>query len=446
MSTKCYEQLLSFFCATFSTKKSRSHRRGIHQYAREKLDSDVLKKWSTTRNVDPKNPRLSQYHGYRSARGERAYLTYPVSNRHNLYPYRWGFRHVADRVDGMRSARHLSGWWMTPRDYHRWQNRIPLAKRYQSRRYRYSSPKTHCRIRTFIPWWLHSSCAWILTRDIHRENEKISCTLIMKTFTLSGISMVISKYQDFLELLKSPTENILVFTPNPEIFVRAAKDPEFKEMLQKATYNVPDWVGLYLGYDLASGKGRRESWRRFLFKRSKLIREYGELIKGSDLTIDIIHHCQQTGIPILIIDKKIILPNNPLEAKKQELQKKLKWELETLYPWLTVHVIFDGDMAVDGIAHFIEINNIGYVFSCLGMKVQEKALIDIWNYLPSYTKVVGLGVGASIDFLLGIQKRAPAVLQKAGLEWLYRLSQSPRTRIKRISDAVVEFPKLAKKK
>jgi N-acetylglucosaminyldiphosphoundecaprenol N-acetyl-beta-D-mannosaminyltransferase len=38
---------------------------------------------------------------------------------------------------------------------------------------------------------------------------------------------------------------------------------------------------------------------------------------------------------------------------------------------------------------------------------------------------VGLCIGASIDFLIGRQKRAPMWMQKAGLEWLHRLASDP---------------------
>jgi N-acetylglucosaminyldiphosphoundecaprenol N-acetyl-beta-D-mannosaminyltransferase len=37
-----------------------------------------------------------------------------------------------------------------------------------------------------------------------------------------------------------------------------------------------------------------------------------------------------------------------------------------------------------------------------------------------------IGVGASLDFVAGIQKRAPSWMSKVGLEWLYRLAQEPR--------------------
>jgi len=39
---------------------------------------------------------------------------------------------------------------------------------------------------------------------------------------------------------------------------------------------------------------------------------------------------------------------------------------------------------------------------------------------------VGIGVGASLDFLAGTVRRAPVALQRAGLEWVFRLSQEPR--------------------
>lgn len=39
---------------------------------------------------------------------------------------------------------------------------------------------------------------------------------------------------------------------------------------------------------------------------------------------------------------------------------------------------------------------------------------------------VGVGVGAAFDFAAGTVKRAPRWIQRAGLEWLFRLSQEPR--------------------
>ena len=39
---------------------------------------------------------------------------------------------------------------------------------------------------------------------------------------------------------------------------------------------------------------------------------------------------------------------------------------------------------------------------------------------------VCIGVGASLDFVAGYQKRAPVLMRKIGLEWSWRLMQEPR--------------------
>jgi N-acetylglucosaminyldiphosphoundecaprenol N-acetyl-beta-D-mannosaminyltransferase len=41
-------------------------------------------------------------------------------------------------------------------------------------------------------------------------------------------------------------------------------------------------------------------------------------------------------------------------------------------------------------------------------------------------EAVMLGVGAAFDFLAGHKRQAPAVLQRLGLEWLFRLAHEPR--------------------
>jgi N-acetylglucosaminyldiphosphoundecaprenol N-acetyl-beta-D-mannosaminyltransferase len=38
---------------------------------------------------------------------------------------------------------------------------------------------------------------------------------------------------------------------------------------------------------------------------------------------------------------------------------------------------------------------------------------------------IGLCIGASVDFVIGTQKRAPIWMQRAGMEWLYRLANDP---------------------
>jgi N-acetylglucosaminyldiphosphoundecaprenol N-acetyl-beta-D-mannosaminyltransferase len=59
----------------------------------------------------------------------------------------------------------------------------------------------------------------------------------------------------------------------------------------------------------------------------------------------------------------------------------------------------------------------------IGVPKQEKWMADM---RPDLEAPVLVGVGAAFDFLAGLVPQAPPMLQKAGLEWAYRLAQEPR--------------------
>jgi N-acetylglucosaminyldiphosphoundecaprenol N-acetyl-beta-D-mannosaminyltransferase len=147
----------------------------------------------------------------------------------------------------------------------------------------------------------------------------------------------------------------------------------------------------------------------------------------------------------MIDNYRITTPTNSFEREKMQIQSDLPRLLQERFPSLAVTLLFDGEKDPAEIAEIIKIQDISYVFSCIGMKKQEQRLVEIWSHLPEEQRVVGLGVGASVDFLLGLQRRAPIILQKIGLEWLYRLILQPRKRWRRIYMALIEFPRMIKK-
>lgn len=59
----------------------------------------------------------------------------------------------------------------------------------------------------------------------------------------------------------------------------------------------------------------------------------------------------------------------------------------------------------------------------LGMPKQELWMRRMAPRLPG---VALLGVGAAFDFLAGTKRQAPSWMQRAGLEWLFRLAEEPR--------------------
>lgn len=82
------------------------------------------------------------------------------------------------------------------------------------------------------------------------------------------------------------------------------------------------------------------------------------------------------------------------------------------------------------IAELCKASNIELLILALGHPKQELLAEDL-----SKQKILGLKLvlcfGASVDFLVGSQKRAPEFLQKIGFEWLYRLLLNPKKFAKR---------------
>ncbi|HLP81764.1 MAG TPA: WecB/TagA/CpsF family glycosyltransferase [Nitrosomonas sp.] len=60
----------------------------------------------------------------------------------------------------------------------------------------------------------------------------------------------------------------------------------------------------------------------------------------------------------------------------------------------------------------------------LGAPKQEKWIVRYRPELPAVTMFIA--VGATLDFIAGTQKRAPVWMQKAALEWLFRLASNPK--------------------
>ena len=71
-----------------------------------------------------------------------------------------------------------------------------------------------------------------------------------------------------------------------------------------------------------------------------------------------------------------------------------------------------------------EINASGarLLFVGIGSPKQDRWMDSNKNQIGA----VMLGVGAAFDFIAGVKKQAPSILQRLGLEWLFRLLSEPR--------------------
>ncbi len=202
-----------------------------------------------------------------------------------------------------------------------------------------------------------------------------------------------------------------ITTPNPEIVLKAIKNPIFLEVLNNSALNIPDGTGILLA-------------SRYLSKQKVL----KERVTGIDLMLEI---CKRSGYENL----KIFLL-----GASESAGKKAKQHLEEKYPNIKIVGRLSKSPRAEDEKEIIETinhSNADILFVAFGAPKQE---LWISRNLQKLTSVkLAIGVGGAFDFIAGIKKRAPKIFRKLGLEWLIRFIQEPK-RIKRIYNATIRFP------
>ncbi len=119
-----------------------------------------------------------------------------------------------------------------------------------------------------------------------------------------------------------------------------------------------------------------------------------------------------------------------LGAKHDVLARAVE-QIRTRHPELSVAGTHDGyfsDQESDTVAAEIAAHQPDMVFVAMPSPRKE-------YWLGHYGRRLGapfvMGVGGSIDVLAGHVRRAPVVMQRLGLEWLFRLAQEPRRLFRR---------------
>lgn len=105
--------------------------------------------------------------------------------------------------------------------------------------------------------------------------------------------------------------------------------------------------------------------------------------------------------------------------------------LRTRHPGLDVRGYADGYFGPDEAparARAVAASGAELLFVAMGVPRQEWFIEEQWEHLGA--RIV-IGVGGSFDVAAGVRKRAPAFIQRAGLEWAYRAAQEPRRLFKR---------------
>ena len=187
-----------------------------------------------------------------------------------------------------------------------------------------------------------------------------------------------------------------VATPNVDGFIRLYESASFREEYANAAY-------VLLDSRVAAG----------LFRLVHGLRV--PVSPGSDLTAALLHRVIKQDDRVLLIGST--------EQQAQMLRERfgLKYLLHHNPPMGFIR----DPAAVEACLQFMESAS-PFRFCLIAVGDPQGLIIAHRLAVRGLARGLAFNIGASIDFLTGRQRRAPTWMQRAGLEWLYRLSRNPR--------------------
>lgn len=135
---------------------------------------------------------------------------------------------------------------------------------------------------------------------------------------------------------------------------------------------------------------------------------------GSDVISALLEAERNSAEPIVLIGGT----ENSVPALAQ------RYGLSAVIQHIPPFGLLQNEQALDAAADFIAANAARYVLIAVGSPQQE--VIAFRAKQRAGATGLGLCVGASIDYLTGHSRRAPLILRRLALEWLFRLACEPR--------------------
>lgn len=193
----------------------------------------------------------------------------------------------------------------------------------------------------------------------------------------------------------------MIFAPNVEFIMTAQKDEEFFNILKQSSLSTPDSIGVIIGAKLQK-------------------KSFPERIPGQSYFRKIIELSNEKGYSIYLLGGE---PGIPEKAKENLLK---------IFPNVNIvgvhHGYFDEEEERDVIKEINELQP-NVLFVALGAPKQEKWIAKHRHEL----KVdVATGQGGTYDYEAGKIKRAPQIVQKLGIEWLWRLCRQPKRIVRQL--------------
>ena len=226
-----------------------------------------------------------------------------------------------------------------------------------------------------------------------------------------------------------------VVTPYSEFFVEASENSAFREALNNAWIALPDGIGvIWAGYYLSVRGGIWNLMNSIMMTLTGQVMYHSPFpakISGSDIVTDLFEMAEEKNLRVMFVGSDDVT------------QKDCKRFVEAIYPGVRVFTGYTGKIeegeVPDEVRNSIQEKRPDMVIVALSYPRQEMFLHTLTREVAG--QYLAFGLGGTLDFISGRQKRAPKWMQKSGLEWLYRLVREP-SRGGRMVRAVVQFPLL----
>lgn len=210
------------------------------------------------------------------------------------------------------------------------------------------------------------------------------------------MSQALMRLEQFIALGRSTGKSHQVATINADFVVNSLNDSELRRILQESDMATADGMPLVLGARLLGVP-------------------LADRVTGADLVPALAERAAQKGYSIFLLGAR---PGVGIRAAEI---------LQERYPGLTIAgVIAPPNVPIQAmdrsILDQIKAAKPDILLVAFGNPKQEKW---IRMYADTLAVPVCIGVGGTFDMIAGITKRAPGWMQRAGLEWLYRLIQEP---------------------
>lgn len=244
----------------------------------------------------------------------------------------------------------------------------------------------------------------------------------MRSVTILGVRVDAVGRNEFRAIVRDfllGTGQKIIFTPNPEMIVKAQSDRHFRDVLHSGSINLCDGKGVELA---SGGVLTRLPGIDALEDVCAVAEAEGKSVyllgSGSDRATSGAVSALRTRYPRLAIAGAHPGPGVREESSPDGVD---------IYPDQHIQAVVERDILSRAPA---------ILFVAFGHGKQEKWIAAYLHTFPSVK--IGMGVGGAFDVFSGMLPRAPRWMRATGFEWLWRLLVQPR-RIRRIWNAVVIF-------